>query len=175
MPAPALLIVGAGGFGRSVAEAAEASGAFRVGGFIDDRGPELGLVLGRPVLGRLLDLEGLRGNFQQLVVAVGDNARRRELCVQLRAAGFDLATVVHPRAWISAHASVGAGSMVMAAAVVGTEARIGEGVIVNCGAVVDHHALVGDFAHLEVGSCLGGGGRLAELQRLAPNEPAKNP
>lgn len=171
MSAPSLLIIGAGGFGRSVAEAAEASGAFRVEGFIDDRGPELGAVLGRPVVGRMADLEALRGQFDQLVVAIGDNTRRRELCLRLIGAGFSLATVVHPRAWVSAHADVGMGAMVMAAAVIGTEARVGRGVIVNTGAVIDHHAEAGDFAHLEVGTCLGGGQRLAEMQRLAARLP----
>lgn len=151
-----VLIIGAGGFGRSVADAILSGSRYSVAGFVDDRGPALGLVLGHAVLGHLADLPSLRKHCALVLVAIGDNARRREVCQWARASGFELATLVHPRAFVSAHASVGAGAMIMAGAVIGTEARIGEGVIVNAAAVVDHHAQVGDFAHLGVGACMGG-------------------
>ena len=155
--ASSVLIVGAGGFGRSVADALMAGGQYAVAGFVDDRGPALGLVLGHAVLGRLADLAALRTNHALLVVAIGDNTRRRELCAMACAAGYVLATVVHPQALVSRHAVLGAGAMVMAGALVGTEAQVGEGAIVNAAAVVDHHAQVGAFAHLGVGACMAGG------------------
>ena len=151
-----VLIIGAGGFGRSVADAIMSGSRYAVAGFVDDRGPALGLVLGHAVLGRLADLQSLRRQCALVLVAIGDNARRREVWQLACASGFEPATLVHPRAFVSAHASVGAGAMIMAGAVIGTEARIGQGVIVNACAVVDHHAQVGDFAHLGVGACMGG-------------------
>lgn len=154
--APSVLIIGAGGFGRSVADAIVMDSRYTVAGFVDDRGPALGLVLGHAVLGRLADLPSLRRHGALVLVAIGDNAKRREAWQLARDSGFELATLVHPRAFVSAHASVGAGAMVMAGAIIGTEARIGQGVIVNAAAVVDHHAQVGDFAHLGVGACMGG-------------------
>lgn len=157
-----VLIVGAGGFGRSVADALMTGGQHAVAGFVDDRGPALGRVLGLAVLGRLADLAALRKHHALLVVAIGDNTRRRELCAMARAAGYALATVVHPRALVSGHAVLGAGAMVMAGAVVGTEAQVGEGAIVNSAAVVDHHARVGAFAHLGVGACMAGGAVLPD-------------
>ena len=161
-----ILIVGAGGFGRSVADAIAAGNLFSVAGFIDDRGPELGKVLGHAVLARLPDLEALRRDFPRLVVAIGDNARRREVCERALAAGFTLATVIHPRAWVSPHARIGAGSLVMAGAIVGTEALLGTGVVVNAAAVVDHHARVGDYGHLGIGALMAGGSVLPPQARL---------
>lgn len=158
--ADSVLIVGAGGFGRSVADALMAGGVYGVAGFVDDRGPALGHVLGHAVLGRVADLVALREQHALLVVAIGDNTRRRELCAMARSAGYALATVVHPRALVSLHAVMGAGAMVMAGAVVGTEAQVGEGAIVNAAAVVDHHARVGAFAHLGAGACMAGGAEL---------------
>ncbi len=155
-----LLIVGAGGFGRAVADAMPDGSV--VAGFVDDRGRSCGPVMGLPVMGTTADLPTLRRAFDALVVAIGDNRRRRELCETASTLGYRLAPIVHPRAWVSAHAHIGPGSIVMAGAIVGTEAVIGSGVIINAGAIVDHHAVVGDHAHLGVGSGLSGGARLGD-------------
>ncbi|MBK8892422.1 MAG: NeuD/PglB/VioB family sugar acetyltransferase [Dechloromonas sp.] len=152
-----LLVVGAGGHGRSVAEAVAASGAFIVAGFLDDAFPELERVWEVPVLGKVSELARFRDAADHACVAIGNNALRRRVTVELRDAGFVLATVIHPRAIVSPTAMIGAGSAIMAGAIVGTEARLGDGVIVNCAAVVDHHCRVGDFGHLGVNAAMAGG------------------
>jgi sugar O-acyltransferase (sialic acid O-acetyltransferase NeuD family) len=157
MAKPKLLIIGAGGHGQSVAEAAELSGQFYVVGFLDDALAVGTLVLGYPVLGSAVDLTGYALVYDQVLVAIGNNALRASLVDRLVQAGLSLATVVHPKAMVSPCAQVGAGTAVMAGAIVGTAALLGQGVIVNCGAVVDHHARVEDFGHLGVGACMAGG------------------
>ena len=168
-----LLIIGAGGHGVSVAEAAELSEAFEVVGFLDDALPVGKAVQNGFVLGPIGDmsnmncLDSYRVACDQAIVAVGNNTVRDKLTQQLVAAGFSMATVIHPRAFVSPSAVVGSGSAVMAGAIVGTEARLGWGSIVNCGAVVDHHARVEDFGHLGVSACMAGGtllGRGAWMQ-----------
>jgi sugar O-acyltransferase (sialic acid O-acetyltransferase NeuD family) len=162
-----LLVVGAGGHGRSVAEAAELSGQFELVGFLDDALPVGEIVLGIPVLGPVASMAIQRAAADQAIVAVGNNTVRERLMQQLTAVGFEWATVVHPRAIMSPRAVLGAGSAVMAGAIVGTEARLGVGIIVNCGAVVDHHATVEDYGHLGVNASMAGGtvlGRGAWMQ-----------
>lgn len=151
-----LLIIGSGGYGQSVAEAAVLSGRFRIVGFVDDRWPELRLGRDYPVLGKLADLPSLRSKADTAVVAIGNNAIRRGAAQQVLNAGFALGTVIHPSAIISPSAVIDAGATVMAGAIIGTESHIGTGAIVNAGAVVDHHARVGAFGQLAVGTCLGG-------------------
>lgn len=162
LPPDAVLIIGAGGFGRAVADALLASGNTALAGFLDDRGPDLGPVLGLPVIGQVADLAALKATGLRLVVAIGDNRRRSELADRVQAMGHPLQTVVHPRAVVSGHAVLGDGAMVMAGAVIGTEARLGRCAIVNAGAVVDHHAQVGDCAHLGVGALMAGGSQLGQ-------------
>ena len=152
-----LLVVGAGGHGLSVAEAAELSSKFVVVGFLDDLLPAGESILGVTVLGPIASIAGYRAIADQAIVAIGNNTVREKLMQQLAAAGFKLATVVHPRAIVSPSAVLGAGSAVMAGAIVGTEARLGVSSIVNCGAVVDHHANVEDFGHLGVNASMSGG------------------
>lgn len=162
-----LLVVGAGGHGRSIAEAAELSGQFDVVGFLDDALPSGATVVGTSVLGPVERMVDLHETCALAIVAIGNNTARERLIQQLLQARYELASVIHPRACVSPSALVGAGAAVMAGAVVGTEARMGMGVIVNCGAVVDHHAVVEDFGHLGVNACMAGGtvlGRGAWMQ-----------
>ncbi|MFJ1253090.1 acetyltransferase [Cupriavidus sp. CuC1] len=162
-----LLIVGGGGHGRSVAEALLAADQYRLAGFVDDAFPVVPHIWEWPVLGATPDLAKCRDHAEVAIVAIGNNRVRENLHRALRAAGFDLATVVHPKAIVSARAVIGAGVAVMAGAIVGTEARLGEGVIVNCGAVVDHHCRVDDFGHLGANAGMAGGsvlGRGAWMQ-----------
>jgi sugar O-acyltransferase (sialic acid O-acetyltransferase NeuD family) len=152
-----LLVVGAGGHGRAVAEAAQLSGLFTVVGFLDDSMPAGEMALGLPVLGTVAGLAKHRNVCDQAIVAIGNNSVRDNLAQKMAEAGISLATVVHPRAFVSPSAVVGHGSAIMAGAIVGTEARLGVGSIVNCGAVVDHHAAVEDFGHLGVNASMAGG------------------
>lgn len=152
-----LLMVGSGGHGRSVAEVVLINGEFVVAGFLDDDFPKLERVLDIPVLGKVTDFANWRNVADFAFVAIGNNALRRRISVELRSAGFSLPSVIHPRAIISPTAELGDGSAIMAGAIVGTEACLGEGVIVNCAAVVDHHCRVDDFGHLGVGAAMAGG------------------
>ena len=155
-----LLIVGAGGHGRSVAEAVLAAGSYKVVGFVDDAASALQHVWALPVFGATADLTSYREYADVAIVAMGNNRLREELHGRLTVAGFELATVVHPKAVVSPRAVIGAGCAIMAGAIVGTEAQLGAGVIVNCGAVVDHDCQVGDFAHLGVKAAMAGGSTL---------------
>lgn len=162
-----LLIVGAGGHGRSVAEAAMLSGDYEVIGFADDAVADVKDIWGIPLIGGTDDLLAYRPLTDAVIVAIGNNGVRERLSQRLIQAGFELVSVIHPQAMVSGRALIGAGSAIMAGAIIGTEAQLGEGVIVNCGAVVDHHACVYDFGHLSVNACMAGGtvlGRGAWLQ-----------
>lgn len=157
-----VLVVGAGGHGQAVAEALALQGSTQLVGFVDDAAPLSSTVFGLPVLGNVGSLPLLAGVADAVCVAIGHNATRQRLAQQVLQAGFALATVVHPRAFVSPSAVVGAGSAIMAGALVGTCAHLGQGAIVNCGAVVDHHAVVEDFGHLGVGACMAGGSRVGQ-------------
>lgn len=157
-----LLIVGAGGHGISVAEAALLSGRYRLVGFIDDSRHPGTAVLGIPILGNIADLKIHLCHADKVIVAIGNNSVRETLMGQLADEKVIFATIVHPTAIISPRASILHGCTIMAGAVIGTEAKLGVGVIVNCAAVVDHHAQVLDYGHLGVNACMAGGSILGK-------------
>lgn len=152
-----LLIIGSGGHGRAVAEAAELTGEWTGIDFADDAYPALQQSGDWRIVGSTGQLPELARNYQAAVVAIGNQAVRQRLTDTLTGFGIPLATIVHPRAWVSALAEVGAGCAIMAGAVVGACARLGRGVIVNANATADHDVVLGDFAHLGVGVQLAGG------------------
>lgn len=155
-----LLIIGAGGHARSIADIVLERREYALVGFLDDAYPDLKSVWDTPVLGRIDAAAGLRGMADCAFVAIGNNRVREGLLKTMLQAGFELPSVVHGRAIVSPRATIGRGVAFMAGAVVGTEAILGDGVIVNAGAVVDHHARVDDFGHMGVGAVMAGGSRL---------------
>ncbi|WP_308367609.1 acetyltransferase [Microbulbifer sp. TB1203] len=152
-----LLILGAGGHGKAVAEAALLSGKWQRVCFADDRWPELHESFGCPVVASSSTLADVAGEMDAAIAAVGNNTLREQWQARLQDCGLPQATVMHPAASVSPSAELGAGSAVMALALVGVDARIGKGVIVNAHATVDYDAILGDFAHLGVGVHLAGG------------------
>lgn len=175
MMAKRLLIIGAGGHGRSVAEAVLLSSSMQYSpaprhaltAFLDDAAQPGQQVWDWPVWGTTAMLADCVGRVDVVLVAIGNNALRASLHERVRAAGLALATVVHPSAMVSSRATVGEGCAIMAGAVVGTGARLDEGAIVNCGAVADHDCVVEAFGHLGVNASMAGGtvlGRGAWMQ-----------
>jgi sugar O-acyltransferase (sialic acid O-acetyltransferase NeuD family) len=152
-----LVIIGAGGHGKAVAEAALLSGEWQRIAFVDDRWPELLETFGWPVVTDLAGLAALDIPVAGAIAAVGNNAVREQCVKAIHAAGLPLVSVVHPRACVSAAAVIGAGTAIMALVMVGVDAVIGKGAIVNANATVDHDANLGGFAHLGVGVQLAGG------------------
>ena len=155
-----LLIVGAGGHGKAVAEAAILGREWSRVLFVDDRWPELKQCSGWPVVSNLEGLSAAAPLVDGAIVAIGNNELREHGVNAVCRSGIPLSSVIHPRAFVSPSARIGIGSAVMTMAVVGTDAVVDMAAIINAGATVDHDAVLEDFAHLGVGVQLAGGVRI---------------
>jgi sugar O-acyltransferase (sialic acid O-acetyltransferase NeuD family) len=157
----ALLILGAGGHARVVAETALSSGRFSTISFLDDlysTTVPFMPVLCWPVIGPLAHALGEISphSFGQAVVAIGHAATRLSWLQKLSVAGYDLPVLVHPAACVSPSARIGLGSVVFAQAVIQSQAMIGSGAILNTSCSVDHDAQLGDGVHICPGAHLAG-------------------
>jgi sugar O-acyltransferase (sialic acid O-acetyltransferase NeuD family) len=154
-----VVIVGAGGHGKVVAEVFRALGHEPIG-FVDPH-PPASLVLGLPVLGGDELLPSLRqGGIRSAFVALGDNMLRQRINVSLRNMGYVLPTAIHPSAVVSPSARIGDGVLVMPLAIVGTEVLLGDYVIINSAAVIEHDGSIGEAAQVASGCALGGSVRI---------------
>lgn len=164
-----LLILGAGGFGRTAAELARCTGQFGKIRFLDDASRE------EDVVGTLAEYRAFAGEYPCAAVAIGNNAVRLQWVRTLRQAGFELPVLVHPRAWVSPSATVGAGSFVLPGAVINTGVSAGAGCIVNCNAVLDHDCRLEDGVHACLGCIVKAGAVISSGQKVEAGEVVHSP
>jgi len=154
--ASSILIVGAGGHGRVVADAARLSGQWGKIAFIDDRYPELVSAGSWPVIGTVAELDRLASDWGEVVIAVGDNTTRIELLERAKTYNLDIVSVIHPSAQIAEDVTIGEGTVVFANAVVNVGSILGNACIVNTAVTVDHDNHIGAGVHLSPGVHLAG-------------------
>ena len=156
--ASTLLLVGAGGHGRVVAEAALRTQRWaRLLACDADPARSIGYLL--PDV-PLLPQGEARAIVAGVHLSIGDNcARERESGAWGEA---PLVSVLHPGALVSNFAQIDPGCFVAAGAVLGPMAHLGPGGIVNHGAVLDHDVQVGRFCHIAPNATLGGAVRLGD-------------
>jgi UDP-N-acetylbacillosamine N-acetyltransferase len=156
---PKLVIWGAGGHARVVADIVRLRGEFEIVGFLDDVHPERRNTefCGSLILGGYEQLDLLaKSGVTNLLFGFGDCAARIRLTDVAQASGFSFANAVHPRATIASDVHIGPGTIVAAGAVINPAARIGMHVIVNTCASIDHECVVADGAHISPGVHLAG-------------------
>jgi sugar O-acyltransferase (sialic acid O-acetyltransferase NeuD family) len=163
-----ILVYGAGGHGKVVADILLSRGDCAIDGFIDDDPSSHGsTVNGIPVIGGAETMEPeLQKGRVAVVLAIGSNVRRKQIAEKCAEWGAELLTAIHPTATVSQSARIGPGTVVMAGAIVNPSAEVGAGVIVNSGAVIEHDVIVGDYAHVSPNAAMGGGSRLGALSHL---------
>lgn len=169
-------VYGASGHGKVVCDILLALKDASFAGFVDDRAALAGThVLGFPVFGNgyWLREEIEKGNVT-VALGVGDNFIRQKLAEKCLGWGADLATLVHPRASVSASARLGSGTVVMAQAAINPDATIGRAAIVNTAAIVEHDVVIGDFAHVAPNATMGGASSLGDYSFLALNAVVLN-
>lgn len=150
-----LLILGAGGHGKVIADIAVMTGKWDHIAFLDDR-EDLAEAVGIPVVGKLEDYEKFKGTFGHGFVAIGNNRVRIEWLNKLASAGYDIPVLVHPASVVSQLSTIRDGSVVMPGAVVNACANIGKGCIINTSSSVDHDCLITNGVHISPGAHVGG-------------------
>lgn len=151
-----LVIVGAGGHGAVVAEAAISSGEWSSIGFLDDMIESNEVVVECPVIGETALWPDLINKDCHFFVAVGDNQKRDEILSQIEERDGMLAMISHSAAVISPSSSIEAATFIAAGAIIGARATIGRGAIVNTGASIDHDCVVGRAVHISPGAHVAG-------------------
>ena len=155
-----IVLVGGGGHCKSVIDVIESEAKFNIIGIIDTAENIGKKVLGYEIIGSDDDLAEVFTSCKNAVVTVGQiksSEPRKRLSALLKEIGFILPTVVSPLAYLSKHASVGEGTVVMHHALINAGATVGKNCIINTKALVEHDATIGDHCHISTASVVNGG------------------
>ena len=170
-----IVLVGAGGHAKSLIDVIELENKFEIFGLVDNA--KNGEVLGYKVLGTDEILKEIKSECANAIVAVGQikSAKIRiSLFNKLKELGFNLPVIISPLAYVSKHASIGAGTAVMHCACINAGAKVGENCIINTKALIEHDAVVGDNCHISTASVINGDVRVGDGVFFGSNATAKN-
>ena len=159
-----LIILGAGGHGRVVADLAEQLGKYESVSFLDDQSED------PRVIGRCLDYSQYRNQDVEMYPAFGNNAGRVEWENKILEAGIPLAKLIHPLAYVSPKAEIADGCVIMPYAIVNTCTILKKACIINMGAVVDHDCILEEGCHVAPGAIVKGENHLPEKSKVDSGE-----
>lgn len=159
-------MVGAGGFGRMVAEQAMLQYDCA---FVDDGQTVDEEICGIPVIGGIADLPELRKDYTLLVVGIGNNSFRAQVYEKAAAWGYTFPNIIAPSAYVSPFAKIGVGCVILQNACVQNGAVVGNGVLLNAGAEVHCDAVVEDYALIYTNSVVRTGAKVGKYVRIGSN------
>lgn len=149
-----LIIIGASGHGKVVADIAIKMNKWQSIAFLDDN-ESIKTSMGLEIIGKTVDAFTYRDDAD-FFVGIGNNATREKVQEQLSDAGMSVVSLIHPSATIGTDVEIGIGTAVAAGVVVNCSTRIGKGCIINTSSSLDHDNVIEDYVHISPGASLAG-------------------
>ncbi len=163
-----LVIIGAGGHGKVIADIALKNG-YKDICFADDSA--VGDCMGFSIVGTSKNIGMFNDGKTDFVVAVGNNKIRKEIT---RLHNVNWVSLIHPSAQIGTNVKIGKGTVVMAGAVINSCATVGNHCIINTCAVVEHDNVIADYVHISPKAALGGTVSVGECTHVGIGAVVKN-
>lgn len=171
-----ILLVGGGGHCKAVIDVIEAEGKYTIAGIIDRPEKVGNKVLGYPVIGTDEDLEALSSRFSYALVSIGQihsSEVRKTLYARLKQLGYILPVIISPSAYVSPHARIAEGSVVMHHSIVNAAAIVEHNCILNTRSLIEHDACIEGHSHISTGAIINGGTRVREGSFIGSNAVCK--
>ena len=171
-----IILIGGGGHCHSVIDVIELENRFEIIGIVDKKEFIGKSILGYKVIACDDDLKELFKTCQNAVITVGQiksNKVRVSLFRKLKTIGFNLPTIISPLAYVSKHASIDEGSVILHQVLINANAKIGKNCIINTKALIEHDAIVEDNCHISTAAVLNGGVVVKENTFFGSNATSK--
>lgn len=159
-----LILIGAGGYGKTVADLASQTKQFSKILYLDDNKTD------PDIIGTTSDFETFVSDEIVFYPAIGNNSVRLEWLEKLENRHANILTLIHPTAYVSPTVKVGLGSIILPHAVVNTDSVIGKGCIINCGSIIDHGCVIEDGVHICLGAIVKGENRISSRKKIEAGE-----
>lgn len=153
-----IILVGAGGHCKSCIDVIEKEKKFKIIGIIDNK--KKGFFLKYKILGKDNCLKKYYKKTNYILISVGQikNFQVREnLFKKIKKIKFKFATVVSPMSYVSKHALIDEGSIIMHGSIINAGAHIGKNCIINTKSLIEHDVTIGDHCHISTETTINGG------------------
>lgn len=171
-----LILVGGGGHSKSCIDVIEQEGTYKITGILDQEELIGQKVLGYEIIGSDDQMTKYAKEGYTFLITVGQiksSSLRERLFVKLEACNAKIATIISPRAYVSKHALIGRGTIVMHDVLVNANASIGENCIINSKALIEHDAVIQNFCHISTSAVVNGGTVVKEGSFFGSNAVSK--
>lgn len=149
-----LIIIGARGHGKVIADIALKSNGWDTIVFLDDD-ESIKETIGFEVIGKPADAIKY-SKEADFFVAIGNNSIREKMQEKLEDEGLSIASLTHPKAVIATDVEIGKGTAIMAGVIINSSCKIGKGCIINTASTLDHDNVIEDYVHVSPGVHLAG-------------------
>ena len=172
-----IILVGGGGHCKSCIDVIEQEGKYRIEGIVDVPEKLHQKVFEYEIFATDEDLPRLAPEYPAFLITIGQKSspdKRVDLFLRLKQLGAKLPVIFSPLSYVSQHAKVGEGTIIMHGALVNAGATIGNNCIINTNALIEHDAAVGDHCHISTGVVINGGVLVGEKTFFGSNSVSKD-
>jgi sugar O-acyltransferase (sialic acid O-acetyltransferase NeuD family) len=171
-----LYLIGGGGHCVSCIDVIESEGKYKIKG-IFDRPERVGeKILGYSILGSDQDLKSYVNPKASFLITVGQiksSEPRMRIFQNLVDLNAEFATIISPRAYVSKHASLGRGTIVLHDSLVNANVKVGENCILNSKSLIEHDSIIEDHTHISTAAVVNGGCRVEKGSFVGSNSVLK--
>lgn len=151
-----ILILGAGGHGKVVAEIAADIGFVKID-FLDD--------ISSDAIGNIHDLPEIGKQYDYIFCGIGNNQFRKKMLDEVKKLHYKIPILIHPTAYISRTAQIQPGTVVEPKAIINAGSKIGTGCIISVGAIIDHDVSIGNYVHINAGYVVKAGSTIMDFEK----------
>ena len=152
-----IVILGSGGYGRTVADVAVQLGYSTI--ILDDDPAH-----------PLSTFPSFIDEHTYFIPAFGNNGFWIEWINRIEENGGQPATLIHPTAYVSPTVTINPGTVILPHAIINTDVVVSKGCIINLRAIVDHGCVLEEGVHLASGAIVKGENRIEQLSKIEAGE-----
>ena len=171
-----IILIGGGGHCKSCVDVIEQEGKYRIADIVDLPEKLHQKVLGYEIIAADDDLPQLVNKYENSLITLGQiksPEKRIRIFQTLKELGAKLPVIISPLAYVSKHAEIGDGTIIMHYALINAGAKIGSNCIINTKALIEHDAVIGDHCHIATGAIINGGVRVGSGTFFGSNAVCK--
>lgn len=154
-----LIIIGAGGMGRTMYDMARESVGYGIEydiqGFLDDNIAALDNFENYPQI--IAPIQGYLPNENEIFICSIGGAARKKCIEGIISRGGQFLTMIHSTARIGTNVQIGEGTIVGAYTTIGADAKVGKYNLIQSYTVIGHDSIIGDWNRIDTHVTLVGG------------------